>query len=135
MLRTLSQRSVRQFVTLAKCDRVVIGRIDFGLRINTFRFAYPFSTEVANKTEEKKGILETDKGYTPEGAAFTNPNIASDWVYREEKDTKRQYYINTKTNEIVFNRTPDSALASRWRRIAAGSIDFAAALCMRVSFR
>ena len=76
MLRTLSQRSVRQIVTLAKCDRVVIGRIDFGLRVNTFRFVCPFSTEVTNKTEEKKGILETDKGFTPEGAAFTNPNIA-----------------------------------------------------------
>ena len=120
-------------MAFAKCDGVLLGRIDCRLSLNARAFVRPFATEVPEKAEEKKSILDSDKGYTPEGAAFTNPNVSSDWVYREEKDTKRQYYINTKTNEIIFNRTPDSKLAPRWKRIAAGSIDFAASLCMASS--
>ena len=130
MLRTLNPRSVGRIVAFVKCDGVFLGRIDCRLSLNARAFARPFATEVPEKAEEKKSILDMDKGYTPEGAAFTNPNVSSDWIYREEKDTKRQYYINTKTNEIIFNRTPDSKLAPRWRRIVAGSIDFGASLRM-----
>ena len=130
MLRTLNSRSLGRILVFAKRDGVLLSRIDCRLAHNARTFVRPFGTEVSEKKEEKKSILETDEGYTPEGAVFTNPNVSSDWIYREEKDTKRQYYINTKTNEIVFNRTTDSMLAPRWRRIAAGGIDFAASLRM-----
>lgn len=87
------------------------------------------STE-ANISPTKQDTTEQkmDNSFTPQGAVFTNPDISSDWIYREEKDTGRQYYVNTKTNEILYNRTPNSLLAPRWRRILAGGIDGAVSL-------
>ena len=79
-------------------------------------------------TKQDPAVQKMDNSFTPQGAVFSNPDISSDWVYREEKDTGRQYYVNTKTNEILYNRTPNSLLAPRWRRFLAGSIDGAISL-------
>ena len=88
-----------------------------------------FSVEAdTSSTKQDSAVQMTDNSFTPQGAVFSNPDISSDWIYREEKDTGRQYYLNTKTNEILYNRTPNSLLAPRWRRFLAGSIDGASSL-------
>lgn len=96
------------------------------LRVSCVVPTRSFSDDAA--MDKKKDPLP-DSGSTPEGAVFSNPKISSDWVYREEKDTGRKYYINLKTNDILFNLTPDSKLAPRWRRIVAGAIDGSISVC------
>ena len=115
--------TLRRSTVIFQLNRGVSGRISCSLphfSDNAFRL---FSTteNKSDNTEQTKVL--NDNGFTPEGAVFSNPQIGSEWIYREEKDTGRKYYINTKTNEILYNRTRDSELAPRWRRIAAGAID------------
>ena len=111
-----------------------------------FRMAGPISGPVSNPfrllavspcrtfadatVTDPNSAQKLDNAFTPKGAAFSNPDISSDWIYREEKDTGRKYYVNTKTNEVIYNRTPNSMLATRWRRIVAGCIDGSIALGM-----
>ena len=45
----------------------------------------------------------------------------------------KKYYINKKTNDVVMNLAPNSNLASRTRRTAAGMIDFSVSVG-KVSF-
>ena len=107
-----------------------IGR-STGRSLRDFRFscAIPFRSFSEEATPDKKKDSDANSAITPEGAVFSNPKIESDWVYREDKVTGRKYYINLKTNDILYNRTPDSQLASRWRRILAGAIDGSSSVC------
>ena len=100
------------------------------LRDLRFSCSIPFRSFSEETTPDRKKDPEPDSAITPEGAVFSNPKIESDWVYREDKTTGRKYYINLRTNDILYNRTPDSQLATRWRRIIAGAIDGSISVCM-----
>lgn len=94
-----------------------------------------FSTEENKGDNIDKDKILNDNGFTPEGAVFSNPQIGSDWIYREDKETGRKYYINTKTNEILYNRTRDSELAPRWKRILAATIDLGVSISKNMLLR
>ena len=134
-------REQRQRSAIMLCR---LGRIQIPHSRFLFRAAGPLSGSVSNPfrllavspcrtfadaiVTDPNNVQKPDNAFTPKGAAFSNPDISSDWVYREEKDTGRKYYINIKTNEVIYNRTPNSMLAVRWRRVVAGCIDGSIAL-------
>ena len=109
-------------------NRSISGRLSFSLPKNGYSAFRMFGTTPEESSKSSNPKVIDDKGFTPEGAVFTNPKIGSDWIYREEKDTGRKYYINIKTNEILYNRTRDSELAPRWRRAVASAIDLGISL-------
>ena len=109
-------------------NRSISGRLSFSLPKNGYSTFRMFGTTPEESSKSLDSKLMDDKSFTPEGAVFTNPKIGSDWIYREEKDTGRKYYINIKTNEILYNRTRDSELAPRWRRAVASAIDLGISL-------
>ena len=109
----------------------VVGRVS-----TLYPVAHNYSFRPFSSTVNKDNLnIPNDNGITPEGAVFTNSQIQSDWIYREEKDTGRKYYINTKTNEILYNRTRDSELAPRWRRIVASAIDLGVSVSKILKFK
>lgn len=123
MLSRIGSNSFRSCSIVVQINRSVVGRLSSPYQKNGIKAFRLFGTSSESTDNKTPSSLSNDNGYTPEGAVFTNPKIGSEWIYREEKDTGRKYYINTKTNEILYNRTRDSELAPRWKRFAAAAID------------
>ena len=118
-------RTVPRCVSFAmRSSGVARGRAALLFPATTMQPCRLFSTEEGTLVSSDKSILDADKGFTPEGAVFSNPKIESEWIYREEKESGKKYYINKKTNDVVMNFAPNSNLASRTRRTVAGLIDF-----------
>ena len=133
MFSTVARTVPRCVSLVVRSSGVARGRAALFFPAMTMQQCRLFSTEEGASASSDTSILDTDKGFTPEGAVFSNPKIESEWIYREEKESGKKYYINKKTNDVVMNLAPNSNLASRTRRTAAGMIDFSVSVG-KVSF-
>ena len=94
---------------------------------STLRYSFSLlCTRSLSTSVEKNGTKQSDSSASiePDKEGSVNFSPGDEWIYHEEKLTGISYYQNTKTNEILYNRTRDSELAHFFPRLLAGTIDF-----------